>query len=113
MSGPEFFMKRPETFLWPVTYSMPDEAGKLHAFEFRGRFRYMDVDQIRAEAESGVSDADFIRKVFVGFVDIQAPDGTDQPDTPENLAALLNLPGMLLAIQAAHTRALIGFARKN
>lgn len=111
--GAEFFMKRPETYLWPVHYKMPDESGALHAFEFKGRFRYLDLDQIKAEAEAGVKDGDFIRKVFVGFKGINAPDGSEQPDTPENITELLKLPGMLLAIQSSHTDALFNFARKN
>lgn len=109
----EFFMKRPESYLWPVTYRMPDETGKLHAFEFKARFRYLDLDQIKEQAEAGTKDADFIRHVLVGFEGIRSPDGAAVPDTPDHIEQLLKLPGMFLALQAAHTDALLKFARKN
>lgn len=109
----EFFMKRPESFLWPVTYSIPDENGKLHAFNFKARFRYLDLDEIKAQADAGTNDAGFIRLVFIGFEDIRSPEGERVPDTPEHIEKLLKMPGMLLSLQASHTDALLKFARKN
>lgn len=109
----EFFMKTPESFLWPAAYSIPEQNGKLHTFNFKARFRYLDLDQIKVHADAGTKDAEFIKYVFVGFEDIRSPSGELVPDTPEHIEKLLKMPGMLLALQASHTDALLRFARKN
>lgn len=118
-----------ENFTWPVVYRMPTDGGEFEENEFLAIFKLLpqdEMDQILAKARTAGAtlgamqaaaldlDNEILDKAFVGWKDVQLPDGSAFEVTPENRANLLRLPGMRSALVLAFFSTINGqAARKN
>lgn len=111
-----FVIKQSDTFRWPVKFDLPVDGGKTAPQTFDAEFKRLGQARL-AELAAALEDAEgaekIVREVLVGWAGIT--DG-DQP-VPFSQGALgqvLDIPGVVLAVVRAYTKAMTGeAARKN
>jgi hypothetical protein len=106
------------TFWWPVEVSVPVDGGIYERQTFDVQFARMGLSELtdlRADVVSGrIPDIDGFRALVKGWRGVQS-DGQDLPFSDGNLQALVEIPGVGLAITSAYNAAIEGGAarRKN
>lgn len=105
------------SYHWPVSYRVPRDGGAYETYTFSVEFRRLPqsrLDEIQRRASAGeMDDGEFLREVMCGWSGITTPQGDPVAFNPATRDAVLDLPGMRLAIVKAFFDSLAGAARKN
>jgi hypothetical protein len=111
-------IKQSATFWWPVEVSLPTDGGLYERQTFDVEFARLgltELTDLRADVMTGkITDLDGFRALVKGWRGVQS-DGEDLPFSDSALKALVEIPGVGLAITATYNAAVEGGAarRKN
>ena len=106
----------PLNYTWPVTVAIPQNGGTFTKAGFSAEFKALPQHRINAivggEAEI---DADLLTECLVGWKNVQSADGSEMAFSDENLAKLLDIAYVRVALVRAFFDSINGGAarRKN
>jgi hypothetical protein len=102
-------------YYWPVKATIPGTSNTDPVtVEFDAQFKRLTKTQVAAIDKAAASDIDaFVREVMVGWRGVADDNDTPLPFLPENLATLLDIPQLGLAIYGAFYESLSGRVRGN
>lgn len=106
-----FRIDNSNTFRHPVEYTQPTSDGKRVTHTFTGEFKRVNETYISGMDANTVEEV--VKDVFVGFADVQNPDGSIMESTAENIGKLLQLAGMSQALFTAFLFAIRQGKEKN
>jgi hypothetical protein len=103
------------TYKWDVKVSFPTAPGNFEEQTFTVTFRRPTKSEVDSLVNGdGKTDNDFVAAVVVGWEGIVDDQKQELPFTPENLKAVLDVPGVASAIVWAFMDSFKGTAqRKN
>lgn len=116
-----FVLKQSETFVWPVTFEIPNEC-RHEKQTFDGEFKRLPqskVGQMVAELNrfDEVGDLDNItemaRDVLVGWSGVQDGKGNEIPFSQKALNEMLEIPLLAASILRTYFDSIKGGKRKN
>lgn len=114
-----FTLKKPGRYIWPVAFKIPGENGSLQEFTFTAEFRHLpqtDLDSMWKKVfatPAEISDEEVVKKVLIGWKDVQDENGAVVPFNDDTLQSMLDFPRARSALVQAYFDSLAGKAEKN
>lgn len=109
-----FVFKKGQVYTWPVAFEVPVSGGKSEKKSFEAKFKLLKQSEVRDLVQGeGASDLSFCEKVLVGWSGVQDEAGSEIEFNAENMAEVLEFPGVARAIVLAYLESLAGAKTKN
>ncbi|GAB0058050.1 hypothetical protein SIID45300_02390 [Candidatus Magnetaquicoccaceae bacterium FCR-1] len=106
-----FQIAKDQTFSWTIDVTAPHQSNQQPAGQFTAHMRLLGIAETTRLA--GESDAAFINAIVTGWDDVLDQEGQPMPFTPENLAVLIDMPNVRLALVRGYHTASSGGAREK
>lgn len=107
-------LKQSDTFSWPVKVSIPKDGGGYETGTFDAVFKRLPRSQsedMATKVMSGeLSGIDAVRQILVGWTGVES-DGEPVPYSETNREALLEIPGVAIAVFRVFSEANSGAAQ--
>lgn len=100
-------------YFWPVSYAMPSNGGKKDVIKFELQFKMLPQSAIKEAFQKDDQDAEFIKRVVVGWKDVKDEAGNPVEFSESALDELLDFPTMAKEIFLVYLESLSGTKRKN
>jgi hypothetical protein len=64
-----------QIFVAKIQFQQPNDRGSHTQCQFKAKFLRLSVSELQASTADGGSDLDLMRRVFIGFEDVEGTDG--------------------------------------
>lgn len=116
------YLKKSDTYTWPINFKMPIDNGKHQTVKFQCKFQRLKQSEIEDyQKRLSVTDLDALfktsrecaKKVIVGWVDVLDEDENEIEFNENNLDVLLELPTLAIAVSTTYINSLTEAKVKN
>lgn len=109
-----FVLSKSATYSWPVKFDIPSSGGKFEKVYFDAIFKRLQQSEIKKALDSeSLTDADFAKRILVGWKGIQDESGEEIPFSESALDDLCEFAGAAKAITVAYIESITGAKAKN